>query len=419
MCSTRSCLTLLLLGLTFAENENCDVLGEEAAKLREQLKSAQAEVSQLRAQLADAKGAQEGCVNNLSVIEAVSKTGSIAGGMVKHVLDQTDYDDIVIDKVSGHATAGWAYTMDVAGKIAAVDYRKHAESVKKHPIYVQHVAPAMGKASEMAQPHVDKYVAPAMVKATEILGPALDVAKGASATAAAHVNEKVVPVLRQAGNRAASELPKHLETAQGGLSRSLDPIFQLAGKTSPEHAKALPSNLWDRVALILVVLFVSFFLSKNGLWILRKALCLILGILKLAIKILLRWALAKMLSYFFWFATGFYCCGICRSRKRPNKMTEPATNQVEKNGKAKAGEKSNGATQKKATAEELTHLLETSKKKDKLEPAVKLLVSLAGTGKPMNGKNFPDTVQGKLLEKDVLKKALGKFKEVDLKKLKL
>jgi len=414
MCSARSCLALLLLGLTHAENENCDVLGEEAVKLREQLKSAQAEVSQLRAQLADAKGAQEGCVNNLSVIEAVSKTGSIAGGMVKHVLDQTDYDDIVIDKVSGHATAGWAYTMDVAGKIAAVDYRKHAEGVKKHPIYVQHVAPAMGKASEMAQPHVDKYVAPAMVKASEMLGPALDAAKGASATAAAHVNEKVVPVLRQAGNRAASELPKHLETAHGGLSRSLDPIFQLAGKASPEHAKGLPSNLWDRVALILVVLFFVFFLSKNGLWVLKKALWFILWTLKLAMKILLRWALAKMLSYFFWFATGFYCCGVCRSRKKANKVTE-----VEKNGKDKAGEKSNGATQKKATAEELTHLLETSKKKDKLDLAVKLLVSLAGTGKPINGKNFPDTVQGKLLEKDVLKKALGRFKEVDLKKLKL
>jgi len=155
-------------------------------------------------------------------------------------------------------------------------------------------------------------------------------------------------------------------------------------------------------------------LSKNGLWVLKKALWFILWTLKLAMKILLRWALAKMLSYFFWFATGFYCCGVCRSRKKANKVTE-----VEKNGKDKAGEKSNGATQKKATAEELTHLLETSKKKDKLDLAVKLLVSLAGTGKPINGKNFPDTVQGKLLEKDVLKKALGRFKEVDLKKLKL
>jgi len=423
--NARNCLTLLLFGLALAEKskkEKCDVLGEEAAKLREQLTSAQAEVSQLRAQLADVKGTEGSCVNNLSVIEAVSKTGSIAGGVVRHLLDQTDYDDIVIDKVSSHASAGWAYTVDVAGKIAAVDYRKHAESAKEHPIYVQHVAPAMGKASEMVQPHVDKYVSPAMAKARDYAGPALDAVKGASTTASEHVSKNVVPALRQARERASSELPKHWETAQGVLARSMDLIFQLAGKASPEHAKALPSNLWDRLLVLLLVLFFAYYFSKNALFLLRLSFRIMLGTLKLVLKIVLRWALAKLLSYFFWFATGFYCCGICRSRKRAMKQNEP----VEKNGKDKAGDKSNGATKgkdsnhkpaQKATAEELAHLLETSKKKDKLDQAVKLLVN--GIGKPMTGKNYPDTIQGKLLEKDVLKKALGKFKEVDLKKLKL
>lgn len=421
LCSARNCLGLLLLGLTLAENsktQNCDALGAEAAKLREQLKSAQNEVSQLRAQLADAKGTEESCVNNLSVIEAVSKTGSIAGGMVRHLLDQTEHDDIVYDTVSAHAIAGWALTKDVAGKIAAVDYKKHAESVTQHPIYVQHVAPAVGKASEMVQPHVDKYVSPAMAKARDFAGPALDAAKGASVTASAHVSENVMPALRHVSNRAASELPKHWETAQGGLARSLDPIFEVAGKASPEHAKALPSHVWDRALVLLLVLFFAYYLSKHSLFLLKLSLRITWGAVKLVLKIFLKWAFLKLLSYFIWFATGFYCCGICRSRKS-KKQIEPV-----KNGNAKGNEKSNGKESnhkpaQKATAEEITHLLETSKKKDKLDPAVKLLVGMAGTGKAMTGKNFPDAFQGKLLEKDVLKKALGKFKEVDVKKYKL
>jgi len=421
-CSARSCFLLLLLGFALAENpnaENCDALGAEASKLREQLKSAQDEVSQLRAQLADAQGTEAKCVNTLSVTEAVTKTGSIAGGLVRHLLAQTDYDDIVVDKVSGHASAGWAFTVDVAGKIAEIDYSKHAESLKQHPIYVQHVAPAVGKASEMVQPHVDKYVAPAMAKARDYAGPALDVAKGASATASAHMNENVMPTLRHVSGRATSELPKHWETAQGGLAKSLDPIFHLAGKASPEHAEALPSHLWDRALMIVIVLFVAYHFSKHAMFFLRLFLRLILWTVKLALKIVLRWVLWKVVSYFVWLATGFYCCGLCRSRKRK----EPeATNGNKKNGEsngATKGKESNNKPAQKATAEELAQLLETSKKKDKLDPAVKLLVGMAGTGKPMTGKNFPETVQGKLLEKDVLKKALGKFKEVDVKKLKL
>merc|ERR1740129_1682333 len=60
------------------------------------------------------------------------------------------------------------------------------------------------------------------------------------------------------------------------------------------------------------------------------------------------------LGYCFWFATGFYCCGLCRRRKQGKAPQEAKTNG--------ASQKTNGTPQK-ASLEELVSLLEGSKKK--------------------------------------------------------
>lgn len=58
--------------------------------------------------------------------------------------------------------------------------------------------------------------------------------------------------------------------------------------------------------------------------------------------------------------------------------------------------------------------MDKAKEKGKLSDGVARLADAAKSGKPLQA---PEEVKGKEVKKDVLKKALSKYKEVDQKKL--
>lgn len=404
----------------------CDCSAAEAKALSSRLAEAQAEVQRLRGELAAYESSQQEQAKlsqqlqqcsadaELSVLGAVTTTGSIAGDVIQHLLQHTTIDEKVVDAVSGHVGVAKDFTADVVGKLAAVDYNEYMKNITQHEIYLSHFKPAMGKVAEGAQPYVDLYVNPALETAKVYTDPALATAKETYANAAKTVEVHVFPLLWKHGRQVMTEIPRVWQLAQAYLHVALEPVFGHLTKAAPTKAKALPKGPIDRLLAICCLLLVSYytvrvgaFLAKLLLW---TAVRLALRLVWLAFRLAVRAPLLlvrRALSLVFWLLTGFYCCGLCRRRgSKAAKATAAPSNAKEEVKKAQ-----------KATVAELEKMLEGSKKSKKLEQAAKLLAGMAGSGKPMNNSAFPENVKGKLLDKDALKKALSKFKEVDQKKL--
>lgn len=367
----------------------------------------------MQGELASAKSGSKGLAfPELSVLGAFAKTRSIAGAVITHLLDRTTLDDQVVGAVHDTCGAAKNFTGGLVDKITAVDYNEHMKSLAKHEIYLSHVAPTMGKVADFAQPHVDKYVSPALEHAKVYTGPALESAKVHYAKASKTVEGEVLPALERTRSFAASEVPRLLSLAEARIGLFLAPLFDALALAAPQHGQVLPVSTLDRFLVLCVGVFLAYYSIRIGSFFLRYFLRIALRIMWITFKLVIAhpFSFVKMiLGYAFWFGTGFYCCGICRPRRSAK---AEATNGKPTNGKA------NGhSAAPKATLAEVSTLLEASKKKGKLDAAAKLLAGAAGTGKALDGKQYPEDVRGKQLEKEVLKKALAQFKEVDAKKL--
>jgi hypothetical protein len=296
------------------------------------------------------------------------------------------------------------------GKVAAVDYNTHLNTLQSHDLYVKHIAPAVEQIQKQAEPHIAKaqvreHANLATTKVREIVGPAWN--------AFVEKAGDVVPALQKLKGQMsanANAVPEYLSVVETKIGNVIAPLFDFLANASPVHAKSLPQTTWDRVLFlvvgILVFYYVSLFLLKCLLvTMLRLARMLTSFVLKVAIILPLRITL-RLVGLTIWFSTCFYCCGLCRRKSKPVEEKE--------GGKANAGKT---AKKEKATVEEVQQLLEASKKKGKIDDAVKLLCTKEKECKPLEEKSFPENVRGKFVDKDILKKAFGKYKEIDMKKL--
>jgi len=239
------------------------------------------------------------------------------------------------------------------------------------------------------------------------------------AKAAKTVEGEVLPALKRAQTYFATEAPRVLGEFEIRVGRLVTPVYDCLARASPQHAHELPKSTFDRAFLLLVAAVLSYYCFRIGFMLLRIGL----GASRTTFRVLFAapcGVVLKILGITVWFATGFYCCGLCASRRHA-KVTAPTdASKIKSNGaKDEGAAKVVAASPKKASLAEVSSMLEASKKKGKLDSAVNKLVGMAGTTKTMEGKSYPAEVRGKQLEKDVLKKALAKFKEVDLKKLSL
>lgn len=374
----------LVSAVAAAKAPDCKAENAQVAKL-------EAEVAALKKQLAGAASA--GQCSSASVFDAVSMTSTMAGDVITHLLGKTDIDDQVVSAVSGQAENARVLSSKVVDQIKShpcgtgLNYDACSKHITGSDIYKAHVAPHVKSLTPLAQPYVDQ--------ASVHVNPLLESATKAYGTAAKHVEVTVVPTVRQTtdlayghATTAASAIPKHLNSV-------LDPLFAAFSAATPKHAKSLPKDPIDRLLLICFAAFLAynlFFIVRILFKIATKILVVVLSIfVKLPLKLTKMW-----ISWGFFFGTGFYVCGLCRSKKSSKA-----------DAKAAPGSKP-------ATAKELETMLQKAQDKGKLNDGVTRLVTAAKSGKPLSA---PEEMKGKVVSKDMLKGALKKFKDVDIKKL--
>jgi hypothetical protein len=380
----------------------CTAEISKVAELTKQVEELQEKLEVVEAKKNGLDGAG-GAAIELSVLGAMSTARSLVGNAVQQALDGTDLDE----KAAGHFETVRAASVDAMGKVSAIDLSAHVETIKSHDLYKTHVAPAMHVAAkkydEHVRPAVDQHLSPVLEKAKNAATQTID-------TAVPKLNAHKATV-----TSGFSQVPAFLASLEAKLGDIIAPLFDMAAKASPSNASMLPSRPLDRFLLLLVLTVLSYYCFFWAMGLTAIALSVVykstsLG-LKLGVVLPLN-IILKILNFALCFMSCFYCCGLCRRKK----AAEDATPKKEKKGAEKKEQKKADAP-KKATAEEITQLLEASKKKGKLDDAVKLLCAREKELKPMEGKSFPENVRGKMLDKATLKKAFGNFKEIDMRKL--
>jgi len=384
-------LVLLLACFTPASAKAADCSAADA-----QVAQLTAEVDALKKQLAAADGKQCASAPEFSVMGAFSKTSSMAGDVIQHLLQQTELDDQVVSVVSAQAEAARSLTSNIVDQITthpcASNYDECKKQIAASPIYKTHVAQHMDTLTTAAQPHLESarvYVNPALESAMQAYG---------SATGTLDIQATVTQSATVASGH-ASRFGSGIRTLLHSL---LNPVFDALSTASPHNRGILPKDPVDRLLFACLL----FFIGYNFFFVVRYiSFVLVMPVTRLLIKLgfTVPWKLTKMwLSWGFWFGTGFYVCGLCKKRKAA----------AGKSADAKAEPKKNGAT-KPATETELVQMLEKAKAKGKLTDGVARLVSAAKSGKALQS---PEEMKNKQITKDVLKKALSKFTEVDIKK---
>lgn len=384
-------LLLVCLLPTFGQAAaDCSAADAKIAKLT-------SEVESLRKQLAAAKGGQCSAAE-ISVTGAVAKTGSMAGDVIQHLLQKTDVDEQIVSAVSSKAEVAKAFSSKVVDQITAHPCGSSYDACSKHitesETYRTHLAPHVKTLTTAAQPHLES--------AKVYVNPALETVSKAYGTATKQV-EVVVPTVKQSTALAFSHASSVFSSIPGHLHKVLDPVFAAFSKASPKHGHVLPQDPVDRLLLIVVLLFVGYNMFFVVRLLLKVATRLTGVVTFLGLRVPLRVA-GCIISYWFWIVTGFYVCGLCRKRKTESKKSDPS----------KADAKAEPKKSKPCSTDELVQMLKKTQEKGKLNDGVSRLVTAAQSGKPLTG---PEEVKGKHVTKDALKKALGKFKEVDIKKL--
>lgn len=292
--------------------------------------------------------------------------------------------------------------------------------------------PYLDAAHGAAQPYLKEYVYPAhkeyvqpMMKQAQ---PHLDKAAEVKDQCVKAYNEHVAPHVEKHGATAyehAVQVPGHLTRLQEETEAGVDKLFQVVGSLVPEHRHLIPSAFGDRLlVLFFAIIFVSnvVVITRFLVTVLFKAGTKTTSItiryfVLLPLKIVL-WPVRVVLSLFFSTVTCCFCCGLCKKRKA-EAAAAPNGHATKPNGATP--EKPNGATKGNATVDELIAFIKDTKDKKSKVPigeVVKQLAEASKTGKAVNPKSFPK-MQGKTITTDSLKKALAKFPEVDVKKLKL
>eukprot|EP00928_Gymnodinium_smaydae_P080905 TRINITY_DN64508_c0_g1_i1.p1 TRINITY_DN64508_c0_g1~~TRINITY_DN64508_c0_g1_i1.p1 ORF type:complete len:369 (+),score=112.20 TRINITY_DN64508_c0_g1_i1:104-1210(+) len=338
------------------------------------------EVAQLKKDLAAAKASLASCKSEpLSVVSAASGAYSFGADVVGNLLEKTSVDEQVADIVSDGLGKAKTAGAGVADTVMSVDYAGYVNKLKSHELYKTHV-------EKHLQPVLDQYVHPALEKAKSHVGPSLESVKTAGNQAFGMASEQAPKAFEQAGSQANSVLSK---------------AFEKLAQVFPGYAGSFPESLMDRVLFLFLGTFLTYHLLMLALWALRinvklAGVCMKLAKFAFFLAVTLPF---RIVGFFFWIGTGFYCCGLCRRKAK------------------KVAEESSSATakgEKPATVDELKKLLDNAKKEKKLEAAVKQLLSLAKGGKAMTA---PKNMEGKKVTKEILKQAVGKFKELDAKKL--
>jgi len=366
-------------------------------KLEEETKSLRDQLAAVQEKLKTDK-AKKPCTpdEEFSVLSVFSKTGSIALGVSEHLLQLTTFDEKVVAAVA----SAKVHVSNVKSQIASVDYKGYVNNVKTHPAYLTHIAPHVSTVSTLLAPHMET--------AQLHLNPLFKAAQTHYATAAAALEKDVFPALRQRSSQAysaVSESPQHLSHLNAKLGEVLDPVFKATATAAPKQSSFLPKQPVDRLLLLLtIVLFLYIFAKiavKTGALVAKVILLLLRVALWIPIKLSLR-----IVGFSFFLATGFYCCGLCRRKKAPVEKTNKA--------EAKKAEKVDAKKGAEASVAEVTKILEDSKQEGSLPARAKKLAAVAKSGKPSNGIK---SIEGKEVSKETLKKALSKFKEVNVKEL--
>lgn len=386
------CVVAVLAKEKSAKSADCSASEGQVTKLKAEVESLKAELAKLKADAAQAT-----CSSEFSISDALSKTSDLASEMVQSALDQTSVDEQVVDFASTQFKTAGAFGAQIVDQVSAhpcaSDLTACHKTITSHELYKTHLAAHVDTVSKAAEPHLAT-VRPHVDTALQHASAAYDSAKQYASLAQTHGGVAYGHV-----SSIAEKAPEHLETVANAV---LDPAFNAVKKVSPKNHKILPKKPLDRLLLISLVLFLIY----NFWFIVRLGL----KVLKLATKILLFFGIkvpfkvtTTTLSWSFFFGTGFYVCGLCRSRKKAVEKT---------NGKADA--KSKPKSVKPATEKELVDMLNKTKEKGKLMDGASKLCQHARSGKPLTS---PEEMKDKEVKKDVLKKALDKFKELDRKKL--
>lgn len=384
-----------------------------------ELKTVRGQLAQMveKAHLETAQAELETCKNKpppvppaqaISVSGAAHAAWSVASDGVTHLLDQTDVDDQVYEHATKHYGTVKELASDMFNKATSVDVATLVQDLQKHELYTTHVSPNLEKVTTAVKPHWDQHAAPLLDKAQEHAGPVLKQVQEHYAIASKKVQEEVVPVLRTQSTQALdaiSEAPVHVEKATSYVDKLLAPIFTFLAKLSPSHAGSLPTGIVDRILFLLLCTFFTyqlFFIVRRLLKITFRVTRVTVKVNLFATRVFVLLPISLMYKVFrlmMCFVTLFYCCGLCRRKKAADKKT----NGINGNGKVAA-----------ATEAELTSLLEEAKKEKKLEAAAKQFVKLMNSAQPLSN---PKKLSGKVVTKEVLKKVVGKYKELDAKKL--
>jgi len=407
MARASSILFLLLVGVVAADSKSkadrakCDV--EDFRKVRQELADLKA------------KGASPSHKGGpaFSPVGAATQAWKLGKKGVHELLDKISVDEkfvhaaAVVVRKAGDLTAG------IWEKASNVNYASYMQAIKTNEIYLTRIAPHIDAAAKKAEPFMNQYV-----------GPAVEHAGKACAAAAKTIEKDVLPVLKQKSVQAAGmiyEAPNYLGAAQSWLDQLTAPMFDAFARVAPEYASAMPEHPVDRVIFLFVSLFFGYHLfvlmlrlGRIVVFLARLCFKIFWAIVRFFVLLPLRVAL-KMCGIFLWFGTCFCCCGLCRRKRNVEKLKVEATRQTDESN-AKMEAKQSGATPKAsgtlATVDEVVKLLELGKKDKKLESAAKQLASLVRSGKALSS---PKSMAGKTVTKDVFTKAVGKFKELNIK----
>jgi len=405
--------------------------GTEAEKQMNALKTSSQEteaafreqIRELSEQLKDARKSSE-----ISMMGFASTVGSMTNGVVKHALEHTDLDEKLSTKVFAHVNtakgAAGKMASNLKDSITSVNYTDVMERVSSSEAY-QKVTDKVAEKTQSLRPHIDKarvHLEPALAKAKDLAGPAwtkaqptLEKAKTKAletyVAGARALQTHVLPVLKRGGSSALDQVSV---AGLAQLEKVMTPTFAAMSQAVPEHSEALPKHPIDQALFLLVGLVLAYY----SLYFIRVALRIALRLttrtswmsmklFKLIVMIPLRMAL-YLIDFMWWIVTLFYCCGLCRKKKKVGKLA----------AKAKKEEKNTGEPPAKAsetvTAAECQTLFEMSKKQSKVAEGAQQLAKFVKNKKPMKATS----VQGKILTKDVFLQTCKKF-NVDIKKLDL
>jgi len=140
-----------------ASKQTIEKAGVDYKKLKVELNLATKEAEKAGEELDVAKKMQ---CEPFSVVDPILSTYRFAIDAGTNLLDRPFVKDKVLASASKAYDMGKKATTTVIDKASSVDYAAHMEGIKKHELYLTHVAPNLEKAHSQMKPHLDQHVFP-------------------------------------------------------------------------------------------------------------------------------------------------------------------------------------------------------------------------------------------------------------------